>query len=227
LHPDKVSYSLYLLNTKAAAVVYNHQAERDQVDTLAITKLNDVEEDIWSPKYGLKGKLDATVNITIETLKPSSSRAIGANPTPTVTRGPAPLELKTGRVSPVEHRAQTMLYTLLLSDRYAQPVPAGLLFYTQSESVTLVNQARNEIRSLIMMRNEIASWLAKRARQTSEFAAPHLEDQSFLPETIDEERFCSRCYALDACMLYRKVSIVFLTNVFYADFISLGSRECG
>jgi DNA replication ATP-dependent helicase Dna2 len=96
-----------------------------------------------------------------------------------------------------------MLYTLLLSDRYSQPVPAGLLFYTQAEDVKLVHPARNEIRSLIIMRNDIANWLMKRTRLTADDAKPI--EEAFLPQTIDDERICPRCYALDACMLYRKV----------------------
>ena len=37
-------------------------------------------------------------------------------------------------VSPgsIEHRAQVILYTLLMSDRYSQAVDAGLLFYMKS-----------------------------------------------------------------------------------------------
>jgi DNA replication ATP-dependent helicase Dna2 len=31
-------------------------------------------------------------------------------------------------------------------------------------------------------------------------------EEPFLPPTIDDERTCKRCYALDTCMLYRKVS---------------------
>ncbi|KAI0029725.1 Dna2-domain-containing protein [Vararia minispora EC-137] len=186
----------------ANAVVNNYQAERGQVDTLAITKLNDVEDDIWSPKYGLKGKLDASVQVTIHTTLTPSSQGRKSVQEPTVLSGTVPLELKTGRASALEHRAQTMLYTLLLSDRYSQPVPVGLLFYTQAEDVTLVHRARNEIRGLVIMRNEMAGWLIKRSRQNVEHAKP--ADEAFLPETIDDERLCSRCYALDACMLYRK-----------------------
>lgn len=31
------------------------------------------------------------------------------------------------------------------------------------------------------------------------------EDRPLLPAPIDEERSCKRCYAVDACMLFRKV----------------------
>lgn len=32
-----------------------------------------------------------------------------------------------------------------------------------------------------------------------------VEESQILPPTIDNERECSKCYALDACMLYRRV----------------------
>ena len=33
---------------------------------MSVNKLLDVEEHIWSPKYGLKGNIDATVQITLD-----------------------------------------------------------------------------------------------------------------------------------------------------------------
>ena len=45
----------------------------------------------------------------------------------------APLELKTGKMyhsqGSIEHRAQVMLYSLMLAERYRCPEPSGLLFY--------------------------------------------------------------------------------------------------
>lgn len=77
---------------------------------LAITGLHDVEEDIWSPKWGLKGKVDASVQASI--LAPGAKQA---------DEDIAPLEIKTGRsVGVMAHRAQTMLYTLLMEDRYGE-----------------------------------------------------------------------------------------------------------
>ena len=124
----------------------------------------------------------------------------------------------------MEHRAQTMLYTLLAGERYASDVPAGLLYYTQSAEVVRVPRSRNEVGALIMTRNELATWMMKRIRagRVGEggeeddtiadaaqcFSGPkkivELEE-SFLPPTIDDERTCKRCYVLDTCMLYRKV----------------------
>ena len=169
---------------------------------LAITQLHDVEEDIWSPTYGLKGKLDATVQILI------SSPATLPTQTRTMATHPTPLEIKTGRaIAGIEHRAQTLLYTLLASDRYATHIPAGLLYYTQSEEVVKVPANRNEIRALLVQRNLLAGFVVRnqgRTRKGGKKGEVDIEEP-FLPATIDNERVCGRCYALDACMLYRKV----------------------
>lgn len=81
--------------------------------TLAVTGLHDIEEDIRSPMWGLQGKIDVSVQVTL--LDPTSA-------TKAEEKGESwtlPFELKTGRaVGVMEHRAQTMLYTLLMEDRY-------------------------------------------------------------------------------------------------------------
>jgi DNA replication ATP-dependent helicase Dna2 len=72
---------------------------------MSVNKLLDVEEHIWSPNYGLKGNVDATVQATIS--DGSRSRVLTV-----------PFELKTGKRVSEHHIAQTALYTLLTSDRY-------------------------------------------------------------------------------------------------------------
>lgn len=75
---------------------------------LSINKLLEVEEHIWSPMYGLKGNIDATVQVTCREDNMEKNLVV-------------PLELKTGRRDTNQsHRAQTALYTLLLSDRYGK-----------------------------------------------------------------------------------------------------------
>ena len=124
-----------------------------------------------------------------------------------------PFEIKTGRaVAGMEHRAQTMLYTLLMGERYGTEVPSGLLYYTQSEEVVRVPAARNELRALLVARNELAGHMMSRLRAKGEITVSErdgeasLDDlESFLPPTIDDNRTCGKCFALDTCMLYRKV----------------------
>ena len=76
--------------------------------SLSINKLLEVEEHIWSPMYGLKGNIDATVQVACNDGEDNKNLIV-------------PLELKTGnRDTTHAHRAQTALYTLLLSDRYGE-----------------------------------------------------------------------------------------------------------
>ncbi|KAK0217033.1 AAA domain-containing protein [Armillaria fumosa] len=195
------------LSPKSGANLTNTRAGRNDVSLLAITKILDIEEDIWCPSYGLKGKLDATVQTTISESKPPFYK-------PVLTDGPKPLELKTGRaMAGMEHRAQTMLYSLLAEERYGLEVSSGLLYYTQNEEVLQVDVNRNELRGLIMARNEMAGYMVRRHEDPPE---------PFLPPTLDDERLCKRCYVLDACMLYRKaVENVEDTNSPIADAYSL------
>ena len=72
---------------------------------MSINKLLEVEEKIWSPRCGLKGNVDATVQVSLD--DGSNQRTLTV-----------PFELKTGKHQSAAHKAQTSLYTLLLSDRY-------------------------------------------------------------------------------------------------------------
>lgn len=79
---------------------------------LCVNKLLDVEEKVWSPVYGLKGMIDATVQVVM--LDGVKERTLTV-----------PLELKTGKFPSAAHKAQTALYTLLLSDRYGMSLSLG------------------------------------------------------------------------------------------------------
>ena len=74
---------------------------------MSVNKLLDVEEHVWSPMYGLKGNIDASVQVVMREGKDEKTLLV-------------PFELKTGKHTNVSHKAQTALYTLLLSDRYGR-----------------------------------------------------------------------------------------------------------
>lgn len=77
---------------------------------MSVNKLLDVEEHVWSPKYGLKGNIDATVQVVMQEGKDEATLTV-------------PFEIKTGKnTSNAAHNAQTALYTLLLSDRYGNDI---------------------------------------------------------------------------------------------------------
>jgi len=80
-----------------------------QEKDIKISKILDIEEHFWSPMFGIKGLIDATVEIQTTPKDDTKKTLI------------APLELKTGKASNgVAHRAQTILYTLMLMDRYGK-----------------------------------------------------------------------------------------------------------
>lgn len=191
-------------NIQHDAVLINTRSSDGQDSLLAISEVLDIEEDIMSPAYGIKGKLDASVQTIIQ-MQEAAFFAKGQKSTKTAT-GPMPFEIKTGRATAgLEHRAQTMLYTLLMSERYGVQVDEGLLYYTQTEEVVKVPAARNEIRSLMVSRNQLASYMIRRSHRRVKGVERGDIEEPFLPPTIDDDWVCGKCYAVDTCMLYRKV----------------------
>jgi DNA replication ATP-dependent helicase Dna2 len=148
--------------------------------TMAINKLLEVEEHVWSPMYGLKGNIDATVQVAMQ--------SPGDHLHKTLT---VPLEFKTGKKDNNEsHRAQTALYTLLFTDRYDIEVTSGVLYYLETAKTFRVERVRNEIRHMIIQRNELACYV---------------HDKLDLPPMIKKEFMCKNCYAKTSCFTYHKL----------------------
>ncbi|CAI7624706.1 unnamed protein product [Penicillium crustosum] len=146
---------------------------------LSINKLLEVEEHIWSPMYGLKGNIDATVQVTCREDKMEKNLVV-------------PLELKTGRRDTNQsHRAQTALYTLLLSDRYDLDVTFGLLYYLELTKTLSIRGVRHELLQMIQVRNHLAGYIRERQQ---------------LPPMLKKARQCIRCYAKTPCLIYHKLS---------------------
>jgi DNA replication ATP-dependent helicase Dna2 len=157
----------------------DHCGSKDAKPKVSINKVLDIEEHIWSPTYGLKGNIDATVQVCVD--EPDIPRKTLV----------VPLEVKTGKnTSLMNHRAQTMLYTLMMSDRYDVDVTCGMLYYVDAKESIRVRALRNEMRGLIMGRNKLAWWAKEREG---------------LPEMLRNPRDCERCYAADSCLVYHKV----------------------
>ncbi|KAI9840048.1 MAG: hypothetical protein M1819_000241 [Sarea resinae] len=145
---------------------------------MSINKLLDVEEHVWSPKYGLKGNIDATVQISVDDLDGLKTLTV-------------PFEVKTGRsISNAQHRAQTALYTLLLSDRYDVEITYGILFYMEDSDTSRIPAIRHEIRHMIIQRNELACYIRDRLQ---------------LPPMLKSSHLCGRCYAQLPCFIYHKM----------------------
>ncbi|KAL0092965.1 DNA replication factor Dna2-domain-containing protein, partial [Phycomyces blakesleeanus] len=145
------------------------------IDTLSISRILDIEENLWSPTYGIKGMLDATIEIKTS---PNKKTLI------------VPFELKTGKpTKSIAHCAQTILYTLLMSDRYDTSIDVGALLYSRSNSFFILPASRNEMKSLIMARNNLA--LA-------------LSNQETLPPMIKSLHTCQMCNMSNTCLAFHK-----------------------
>lgn len=91
------------------ALVSEHRGDGMSKTTMSLHKVLGVEENIWSPMYGVKGKIDVGVQVKYR---------FGNNQQDAVDVA-VPLEFKTGKsFGGAMHRAQTILYSLLMSDRY-------------------------------------------------------------------------------------------------------------
>ncbi|OGM44593.1 DNA replication helicase Dna2 [Aspergillus bombycis] len=145
---------------------------------LSINKLLEVEEHIWSPMYGLKGNIDATVQVACHDGESDKNLVV-------------PLELKTGnRDTNHAHRAQTALYTLLLSDRYDVEVTFGLLYYLETSKIFRIRGIRHELLQMIQARNRVAGYMCRRAQ---------------LPPMVKRQALCNKCFSKTPCFIYHKL----------------------
>ncbi|XP_078576312.1 DNA replication ATP-dependent helicase/nuclease DNA2-like isoform X2 [Branchiostoma floridae x Branchiostoma japonicum] len=160
----------------------------DERSTVAVSSVRDIEENVWAPRFGLKGKLDVTTEVRIQPR--------GRDPLQRVL----PLELKTGReTNSIEHRSQVILYTLLTREQYPDP-ELGLLLYLKTGNMKAVPAGHVDRRELILLRNSLATQLKRSLTQEGDSVVP-----AQLPPVINDPRGCKYCSQLANCALYNRV----------------------
>ncbi|KAL1172800.1 hypothetical protein V6Z11_A05G373200 [Gossypium hirsutum] len=149
-----------------------------------VLEVIDIEELAWAPKYGLKGMIDVSVRVKVDSGGKEGHEKI------------MPLEFKTGKMAngqaSAEHCAQVILYSLLMSERYLKHIDSGLLYYLQSDQTQGIIVRRSDLVGLIMRRNELAHDILK-ALTTQQ-----------LPPMLQIPSMCKGCRHLDVCTLYHK-----------------------
>ncbi|XP_047032754.1 DNA replication ATP-dependent helicase/nuclease DNA2 [Helicoverpa zea] len=165
-----------------------------------IDKILDIEENLCCPKLGLKGKIDATVQVTIHE-RNGRQRAV------------VPLELKSGKASmSAEHRGQLVLYGMMLNlqncEDPTQAAQRGLLLYLK-DGVELreVSCGYPERRDLVMLRNQLVQYLTPSPQSVDPESLIDIEEASVmlqqkLPEPVDHHNACSKCPYLTLCSLH-------------------------
>jgi DNA replication ATP-dependent helicase Dna2 len=188
----------------AAPVPFNSSVAADHV---RVQRVLAIEESVVSLVFGIKGKIDATVEIGVASDAAERRELV------------VPLELKTGRAgsSRVAHRAQAMLYAALLAERRAavdaldagEPVVptwlhadalqsggVALLHYLNPEAggTEGVRLSWLELCALVTNRNDIVSLLT----------APPAVRQ--MPPVLTSTHACRSCVQLPSCAVYHAVN---------------------
>ena len=130
------------------------------------------EQEFNSSIFGLKGKLDATIQMSH---KESHIKRVTA------------LELKTGRELNA-HRGQVLLYSLLLTERFLHANQHNILLYIMKPKTYLIKTVREELVILIQRRNELAK-----------LQKVHASGQSVLLPKVLNDDSCTRCYVATTC----------------------------
>ncbi|WEJ92739.1 DNA replication endonuclease-helicase Dna2 [Yamadazyma tenuis] len=154
---------------------YHNKGPLDTVNreriSFSVNKALDIEENIWSPMFGIKGKVDVTLEAQVDSETTKGTFLI-------------PMEIKTGREY-VAHHAQSSLYALLFKDRYDMDVNAFLLVYTKEKLSKLGEIRPSDLRSLVNLRNRISEYMREGIR-------------SFPP--VIKRSICDRCEVQTECM---------------------------
>ncbi|OMJ08492.1 DNA replication ATP-dependent helicase/nuclease DNA2, partial [Smittium culicis] len=156
----------------------------EKKNSLNIYKVVDFEENVRSPRLGLKGNIDMTVLGSFS--KPFEQKKFEI----------IPFEIKSGKPgnsSQSSHTAQLLIYTLLLSERYKMNVKHGVLSYITYGDLFVVKQDINYIKELICTRNNLALYLNTKEHTTIR-----------LPPMVGKVYTCKNCPVASVCFLTHK-----------------------
>ncbi|KYN37622.1 DNA2-like helicase [Trachymyrmex septentrionalis] len=150
-----------------------------------INNIQDIEETIYIPQLGIKGRIDVTAEVNI-----NSRRKI------------MPLELKTGRASySLEHKGQVILY-LMMMGFINQDIDTGLLLYLKENAMQEIKSRHHEKRDLILLRNTLAHYFTKQPEDLRSINSESDLKAMELPEPINHHSACSRCSYQTLCCAY-------------------------
>ncbi|KAJ8364964.1 hypothetical protein SKAU_G00137950 [Synaphobranchus kaupii] len=163
-------------------------SKQDGACSVIITDFVDIEENIWSPRFGLTGKIDLTARVRIHRRdrRPPQEKIM-------------PLELKTGKESnSIEHRSQVILYSLMSLERRAD-AEAGFLLYLKTGTMLPIVGNHMDRRELVKLRNTLAYYIDNSVVR-GEGGTPHLAP---LPDIVDCQA-CKYCPQMRNCALYNR-----------------------
>ncbi|KAG7809340.1 hypothetical protein KL921_003337 [Ogataea angusta] len=128
---------------KEWVATYTRNAQISGSVPFQASKVLDIEENIWSPMYGLRGLIDVVIEASLR----DGSKVV------------VPMEIKTGR-DYIANRAQATLYTLLVNQRYDVEARSLALVYTKMRQSYYEAINANDLRMLVNIRNHISQYLS-------------------------------------------------------------------
>ncbi|GMH33433.1 hypothetical protein BSKO_01267 [Bryopsis sp. KO-2023] len=193
---ERIPALLRWLNTyvgpsaKQGAVLESRPHSQGSSEPICISGLVDIEDAHGGCKYGLKGRMDATVQI--HRGGPTDGHQSARRKVKI-----APLEFKTGQPH-FTHEAQVALYNLMLEDRCeSDGLESGLLWYLgkpdsmeQNSKMTQIHTIPAHTASIMQTRNTLVSCLS---------SVPVA-----LPNMLHDANTCDRCFAQTACGVLHK-----------------------
>ena len=179
---------------------------------LKLKRILEIEDNIYSINYGLKGKVDVTVEAETSLVNDNNDEIN------TKQQHIMPFEIKTGSYESIEHRAQVLLYTLMMSERYNANVISGLLFYLKKNNnynddrrtstyYRSTGKAVTNLKGMNVISNEIAALIQKRnelARYEYDNLKNHVS-KHIMPPLLMNKRICNKCFFKNECAMYHKL----------------------
>ncbi|GMG56530.1 unnamed protein product [Ambrosiozyma monospora] len=140
-----------------------------------VTNVLDIEENIASPLFGLRGLIDVVIEAR---LKENGNKFV------------LPMEIKTGRAY-LSNQTQVFLYTLLIKERYDVTPKSTCLVYSKTNETKHRAVPKMDIKSLIFLRNQLTQYMTYDVRE--------------LPPPLHQNSTCERCFEKEKCMVLNKL----------------------
>lgn len=150
----------------------------NQKAQFSVNTVLDIEESIWSPTFGIKGIVDATIEATLLSKSDSNPKKVLL-----------PMEIKSGREN-ISHQGQASLYSLLYKDRYDIDINSFLLVYTKEMITKKCDISLQDLKSLVNLRNRLSKYYKENCRT--------------LPPLLKRSA-CDNCGIQTSCMAINKL----------------------
>ncbi|KAF6135365.1 hypothetical protein GIB67_027239, partial [Kingdonia uniflora] len=184
--PSLASMHLLKSDEESKALIADFGSINEQ-RKINITEVIDIEEMAWAPRYGLKGMIDVSVRVKVDSSINEASEVI------------MPLEFKSGKGTTGQalfHGAPCpgclIHYSNVGEIPEAYRLWSSLLPPYRSDSCMGIRVQRSDLIGLIMRRNELANDILK-ASITQK-----------LPQMIQNPNICKSCRHLNVCTAYHK-----------------------